>query len=163
MTSACVCLKLRSPGPLLAEESGSRTHQARLTPLTGFEVRAPHRGAILFRVYFQPDGGGEQARTRQIDLGACLNEKAPGQDPGAFWQLSFRIWTVGFPAAATSRARLRITRGCRQRPSATNASRYKPRLSASDLHGESKFNLRPACKWSSHTIVFPRHTAPGTE
>ena len=36
----------------MAEESGSRTHQARLTPLTGFEVRAPHRGAILFRGHF---------------------------------------------------------------------------------------------------------------
>lgn len=28
----------------MAEESGSRTHQARLTPLTGFEVRAPQPG-----------------------------------------------------------------------------------------------------------------------
>ena len=32
----------------LAEEGGSRTHQTRGTRLTGFEVRAPHRGAILF-------------------------------------------------------------------------------------------------------------------
>ena len=31
----------------MAEEGGSRTHQARRTRLTGFEVRAPHRGAIL--------------------------------------------------------------------------------------------------------------------
>lgn len=30
--------------PISAEVSGSRTHQERLTPLTGFEVRAPHRG-----------------------------------------------------------------------------------------------------------------------
>ena len=37
------------PDPqVLAEKSGSRTHQRRRTPLTGFEVRAPHRGAILF-------------------------------------------------------------------------------------------------------------------
>src|SRR5665213_1277028 len=34
---------------MLAEKSGSRTHQRRLTPLTGFEVRAPHRGAIPFQ------------------------------------------------------------------------------------------------------------------
>ena len=27
----------------MAERSGSRTHQGRLTPLTGFEVRAHHR------------------------------------------------------------------------------------------------------------------------
>lgn len=33
---------------MLAEECGSRTHQGRGTPLTGFEVRAPHQGAILF-------------------------------------------------------------------------------------------------------------------
>lgn len=33
----------------LAEKSGSRTHQGRLTPLTGFEDRAPHRGTILFQ------------------------------------------------------------------------------------------------------------------
>lgn len=32
----------------MAEEGGSRTHQTRGTHLTGFEVRAPHRGAILF-------------------------------------------------------------------------------------------------------------------
>ena len=32
----------------LAENSGDRTHQGRLTPLTGFEDRAPHQGAILF-------------------------------------------------------------------------------------------------------------------
>ena len=35
-------------GSRLAEEGGSRTHQTRGTRLTGFEVRAPHRGAILF-------------------------------------------------------------------------------------------------------------------
>jgi hypothetical protein len=34
---------------VLAEESGSRTHQGRLTPLNGFEVRALHRAAFLFR------------------------------------------------------------------------------------------------------------------
>jgi hypothetical protein len=39
-------LKLRRK---LAEKSGSRTHQGRLTPLTGFEDRAPHRGTILFQ------------------------------------------------------------------------------------------------------------------
>lgn len=33
----------------LAEGSGSRTHQARLTPLNGFEARAHHRNAIPFR------------------------------------------------------------------------------------------------------------------
>ena len=33
----------------MAEKSGSRTHQGRLTPLTGFEDRASHRAAILFR------------------------------------------------------------------------------------------------------------------
>ena len=32
----------------MAEKSGSRTHQGRLTPPTGFEDRAPHQGAILF-------------------------------------------------------------------------------------------------------------------
>ena len=34
----------------MAEEGGSRTHQARLAPLTGFEDRAPHRGAIPFQM-----------------------------------------------------------------------------------------------------------------
>ena len=33
----------------MAEKSGSRTHQGRRTPLTGFEDRAPHQGAIPFR------------------------------------------------------------------------------------------------------------------
>ena len=33
----------------MAEKSGSRTHQGRLTPLTGFEDRASHRAAILSR------------------------------------------------------------------------------------------------------------------
>jgi hypothetical protein len=37
----------------MAEKSGSRTHQGRLTPLTGFEDRAPHQGAILFHDGFQ--------------------------------------------------------------------------------------------------------------
>ena len=32
----------------MAEKSGDRTHQGRLTPLTGFEDQAPHQGAILF-------------------------------------------------------------------------------------------------------------------
>ncbi len=42
------CAATRAKG--VAEKSGSRTHQGRLTPLSGFEVRAPHRGASLFRV-----------------------------------------------------------------------------------------------------------------
>ena len=36
----------------VAEERGSRTHQARCTPLTGFEDRAPHRGTMLLRGCF---------------------------------------------------------------------------------------------------------------
>ena len=36
----------------MAEERGSRTHQGRGTPLTEFEVRAPHRGANLFLINF---------------------------------------------------------------------------------------------------------------
>jgi hypothetical protein len=39
----------RVDGKVMAEKSGSRTHQRRLTPLTGFEVRAPHQDAILFQ------------------------------------------------------------------------------------------------------------------
>jgi hypothetical protein len=42
-------VEFTTPTDKLAEKSGSRTHQGRLTPLTGFEVRAPHRGAFLFR------------------------------------------------------------------------------------------------------------------
>jgi len=49
-----VCAKQQGEGairrefaPKMAEEGGGRTHQARHTRLTGFEVRAPHRGAIL--------------------------------------------------------------------------------------------------------------------
>ena len=37
----------------VAEKSGSRTHQGRLTPPTGFEDRAPHQGAILFLLWCQ--------------------------------------------------------------------------------------------------------------
>jgi len=43
----------------MAEERGSRTHQGRGTPLTGFEVWAPHRGAILFLMNLH-----RQARTQ---------------------------------------------------------------------------------------------------
>ena len=34
----------------LAEKGENRTHQGRLTPLTGFEDRAPHQGTILSSV-----------------------------------------------------------------------------------------------------------------
>ena len=43
----------------VAEKSGGRTHQKRLTPLTGFEVRAPHRGAFLFRM----SAAGDECRS----------------------------------------------------------------------------------------------------
>jgi hypothetical protein len=38
--------------PPLAEERGSRTHQARLTRLSGFEDRASHRAAMLLHTLF---------------------------------------------------------------------------------------------------------------
>jgi hypothetical protein len=54
----------------LAEKSGSRTHQKRLTPLAGFEVRAPHRGAFLFRV------GANRTGARQLYKGAVDHSSA---------------------------------------------------------------------------------------
>ena len=52
----------------MAEESGSRTHQGRLTPLTGFEVQAHHR--IRFPSIFQ------STLSHPIDLGRRLADIA---------------------------------------------------------------------------------------
>ncbi len=69
----------------VAEEGGSRTHQARLAPLTGFEDRAPHRGAILFHGipigYLDVWNAPRIARIRQL---GPVSEKWRGLAMGRF-------------------------------------------------------------------------------
>ena len=67
----------------MAEEGGSRTHQARRTRLTGFEVRAPHRGTLLLQALHcanvrEPAGRNQIAPTlNRADAGQRVRRAAP--------------------------------------------------------------------------------------
>ncbi len=78
----------------MAEKSGSRTHQRRLTPLTGFEVRATHRGEISSSRQM------DIARGRFI-LSARPHHEAPERRCGA------GCWGADYDSLARSADRIR--------------------------------------------------------
>lgn len=60
----------------MAEGSGSRTHQERRAPLTGFEVRAPRRGRFPSRVMRRP-GTGWRVQALAHGSSAASDEVGP--------------------------------------------------------------------------------------